>query len=92
MRTLKVTKQFKKDLKRFKNKENHLKLLDSVLLALLHEKPLDPSYLDHPLMGNWRGCRECHIMPDFLLIYRVFDEEKILKAERIGSHSELLKM
>ena len=54
---------------------------------LATEEALDPRYRDHPLQGNWRGYRECHIEPDWLLIYNV--ENDTLRLGRTGSHSEL---
>lgn len=52
-------------------------------------KSLDAKYNDHKLSGQYEGCRECHIEPDFLLIYRIYEEQLILYLIRVGSHSEL---
>ncbi len=52
-------------------------------------KPLPLKNRDHFLTGNWRGCRECHIEPDWLLVYRFFEDENVLEYVRMGSHSDL---
>ena len=64
-------------------------LLQSVIDDLLSEKILDKKYHDHPLSGNYEGFRECHIQPDWLLIYTVDHGLLILVAARTGSHSDL---
>jgi mRNA interferase YafQ len=56
---------------------------------LCKQEQLDPKYHDHPLRGNYKGCRECHIDPDWLLIYRIDNDALILTAVRTGSHSDL---
>ncbi len=52
-------------------------------------KPLETKYKDHSLVGNYRGCRECHITPDWLLIYKVYDNDLVLYLTRTGTHSDL---
>lgn len=74
-----VTSQFKKD----------LNLLQNVLQMLLDENELDVKYRDHALTGNYAGFRECHIQPDWLLVYMINHNELILTASRTGSHSDL---
>ena len=64
-------------------------LLDQVLNLLLNEEPLEIKHHDHALTGNYTGFRECHIQPDWLLIYMVNDTELILTATRTGTHSDL---
>ena len=59
------------------------------MLAL--EKPLDEKYYDHPLKGKYFSFRECHIRPDWLLIYRIDQDELVLVAQRTGTHSDLLE-
>ena len=86
---IKYTKQFKKDYKRAQKQKKDIEKLKVVIELLLTGSPLDRKYLDHPLTGNWDNHRDCHIEPDWLLIYRLTDSELIL--ERIGSHSELFK-
>ena len=79
--------QLKKDLKKAKKQGKNLALLQEILLKLAKDKTLEPKYCDHELTGNWKGYRECHINPDWLLIYRVVGKE--LRLARVGSHSEL---
>ena len=90
MLTLKPTTKFKKDYKRMKKQGKDMSLLENVIDDLLAEKVLDKKYLDHPLTGNYAGFRECHILPDWLLIYAVDHQQLILVAARTGSHSDLL--
>ena len=66
-----------------------MELLDYVLQMLAEEKLLPKKYNDHALVGNYAGQRECHIKPDWLLIYAVDEGKLILTATRTGSHSEL---
>lgn len=89
MLELVVTNQFKKDLKRIRKQGKDLRLLQDVLQTLLEERELDAKYRDHALIGNYTGFRECHIQPDWLLIYIVNHEELILTASRTGSHADL---
>ena len=64
-------------------------LLEKVIDTLLEENPLDEKYRDHALVGNYVGFRECHIRPDWLLIYKIEKERLVLTLTRTGSHSEL---
>ena len=89
MLTLKTTAQFRKDYKLAKKRGYNLDLLDQVLNLLLNEEPLEIKHHDHALTGNYTGFRECHIQPDWLLIYMVNDTELILTATRTGTHSDL---
>lgn len=84
-----MTSKFKKDLKLLKKRNYPLHKLDTVLLMLQKEETLPPRYDDHPLIGNYIGHRECHIGPDWLLIYRKSKDKLILTAARTGSHSDL---
>lgn len=83
---LQVT-SFKRDMKRISRGRFDLPKLDVVVKKLAKHERLEAKYSDHLLTGNWRGHRECHLAPDWLLIYRV--EGNILKLIRTGSHSEL---
>ena len=83
------TTQFKKDYKRIKRQRKPLPKLETVIKLLLSGLPLDLQYRDHPLSGNWNNHRDCHIEPDWLLIYRIDDKD--LYLERTGSHAELFK-
>ena len=88
MKTLKITTQFKKDLKRYKNRPNVLEKLEFILGLLQKELPIPEENKPHPLTGNYRGHMECHVENDTLLIW--WDKESdIIKLVRFGSHSEL---
>jgi mRNA interferase YafQ len=63
--------------------------LNNIINTLLEEKPLDPKYRDHPLTGDYAGFRECHVQPDWLLIYTVDKGQLVLTASRTGTHSDL---
>ena len=91
MLTIQITNQFKKDLKKFNRNQKVIQELDSVVRKLLHEKILEPKYCDHPLTGQWKTSRDCHIRPNILLIYRIEKKSKVLILERLGSHAELFK-
>ncbi|MBQ9531589.1 MAG: type II toxin-antitoxin system YafQ family toxin [Eubacterium sp.] len=84
-----ITSLFKKDVKRAKKRGYDLSLLDAVVETLANGKPLDEKHRDHDLVGNYKGCRECHITPDWLLIYEICDDELILYLTRTGTHSDL---
>ncbi|MBQ1916988.1 MAG: type II toxin-antitoxin system YafQ family toxin [Lachnospiraceae bacterium] len=84
-----MTSQFKKDLKRIRKRGMDLSLLRNVLQTLREEKLLEEKYRDHALTGDYAGFRECHIQPDWLLIYAISYGELILTASRTGSHSDL---
>ena len=86
---LETTTQFRKDYKRIKKRGYNLELLKKVLDTLMDEKPLDAKHRDHALIGEYTGVRECHIQPDWLLIYRISQDRMILVASRTGTHSDL---
>lgn len=81
--------RFKKDLKIALKRGYDVSLLDNVVSALADGEQLDEQYYDHPLKGSYSGCHECHILPDWLLIYRLDGDELILYLTRTGSHSDL---
>lgn len=83
------TGKFKKDLKLAKKKGYDLSLLSVVVDILAEGDPLPEQYKDHNLSGNYIGCRECHITPDWLLIYEIAEDELILYLTRTGTHSDL---
>ncbi len=83
------TGQFKKDLKRGSKQHMNLNELKRVLEKLQRKEPLDTRHRDHQLSQNWKGFRDCHIEPDWVLIYQITEEE--LRLVRIGSHSELFR-
>ena len=81
--------QFKRDVKRVGKRGKDLAKLRVLLASLIQQEPLAARHLDHPLRGIWKGYREAHIEPDWLLIYRVKGAE--LHLVRIGSHADLFK-
>ncbi len=89
---LKPTSQFKKDVKLCNKRGYDMNLLKKVLKFLETGKPLPEKYLDHPLSGIFKGCRECHILPDWLLIYEYSDNDVIIYLTRTGTHSDLFKL
>ena len=88
---VKFTSQFKKDLKLAKKQNKDLDKLFEVVNILADGGPLDTKYHDHNLSGNYKGIRECHIEPDWLLVYEIRDDVLVLMLYRLGSHSELFK-
>ena len=83
--------KFRRDYKRIKSRGYDLDLLEQVVNTLAEEKPLPPENKDHSLSGNWSGFRECHIQPNWLLIYRVREKELELLLMRTGTHSDLFR-
>ena len=91
MRTIKRTSQFKRDYKREKRKKHGINLDDILLKTikyLIADISLPTHMRDHALIGNWKDCRDCHIKPDLVLIYRK-PNVSTLELIRLGSHSEL---
>lgn len=91
MLELVTTGQFRKDYKRVKKRGYDIELLEKVIDDLLQEKPLAEHYRDHGLVGNYLGFRECHILPDWLLVYAVNKKQLILTASRTGTHADLFE-
>jgi mRNA interferase YafQ len=87
MKAIRRSTQFKKDYKRLKKSGNNLAELQRVINQLATDESLEPKYCDHALFGKYSGCRECHIEPDWLLIYKNSVTE--FSLVRTGSHSEL---
>lgn len=81
------TSQFKKDYKLAIKRGLDIALIDAVIRDLIDEVPLQEKYRSHPLSGDYKGCRECHIKPDWLLIYQV--DNGVIVFERTGSHTDL---
>ena len=81
--------RFQKDLKLMQKRGKNMEKFKAVVIKLLAGEPLDKKYCDHLLIGNFAYRRECHIEPDWLLIYRI-DENNII-FERTGTHSDLFK-
>ena len=85
------TNQFKKDLKLARKQNKNLDKLFDVITILANGGTLDVKYRDHPLTGTYKDTRECHIEPDWLLIYEIQNNVLVLMLYRLGSHSELFK-
>ena len=86
---VKFTNQFKRDLKLAEKQGKDTERLFRVVERLANGETLEPKYRDHDLTGNYKGCRECHIAPDWLLVYEVVEDVLVLMLYRTGSHSEL---
>ena len=89
MRNVHYTNQFKKDCKRINKQGKNTKELKQVIRKLSRGEKLERRYRDHKMIGNWNKHRECHIPPDWLLIYRINNDNLFL--ERTGSHSDFFK-
>lgn len=89
MLTIEYHKSFKKDYKRVKKQGYNITKLETVISLLANEQQLPEFYRDHALKGDYEGFRECHIQPDWLLIYRVEKGRLVLALSHTGSHSEL---
>lgn len=85
------TNQFKKDLRLAKKQNKNLDKLFEVINILANGCSLDARYKDHGLTGNYKGTRECHVEPDWLLVYEIRDDVLALMLYRLGTHSELFK-
>lgn len=88
---VRFTNQFKKDIKLAQKQGKDIEKLFSVVNILASGEPLPAKFRDHDLTGDYKGCRECHIEPDWLLIYEKDNGLLILMLNRVGSHSELFK-
>ena len=86
---VKLTTQFKKDFKQAMKRGLKIKLLGDVIAKLAMGEALPESNRDHALTGDWKGFRECHILPDWLLIYRIENDVLVLTLTRTGTHSDL---
>ena len=86
---VKPTTQFKKDYKLAVKRGQKIDLLKDIIAALAMGEKLPEKNKDHALTGNWAGHRECHILPDWLLIYRIENDVLVLTLARTGSHSDL---
>ena len=91
MRKLVTTKQFRKDYKRMKKRGKDMRLLEEVINLLLNDEIFPEKYRDHGLAGAYLGFRECHIDPDWLLVYAYSGDLLILVVNRTGSHGDLFR-
>ncbi len=87
MKELDRTTQFKRDVKRMQKRHKNMEKLKKAIESLINEEELPAKMIDHPLVGNYKGTRECHLEPDWLLIY--FESDNLIRLERTGSHSDL---
>jgi mRNA interferase YafQ len=82
--------QFRKDLRLSVRQGKDIKLLEEIITKLANDEPLPENHRDHALKGNWIGHRECHVTPDWLLVYRKSDNDRLLlMLIRLASHSNL---
>lgn len=88
---IKFTSQFKKDIKLAKKQNKDLNKLFDVVNTLASGKPLDDKYKDHSLLGKYRQNRECHIEPDWILMYEINEEYLVLVLNRLETHADLFK-
>ena len=93
MLTVKLDKRFKKDIQRDKKsgkfKNSDFKELKQVMTNLIDEKELDKKYLDHKLIGDFNDFKECHLKPNWLLIYKI--DAQTIKFARLGTHQQIFK-
>ena len=90
MKIVRRTSQFKKDAKRMQKRGVDFSEFKEIVTSLMSGQAVDPKYRDHALTGQYKGSRECHIKPDWLLIYESTENEVVLV--RMGSHSDLFKL
>ncbi len=86
---IEYTSQFKKDYRKALSRGLSAKLIDTIITKILEEKPLPAKHKVHPLRGNYKDCLECHLQPDWLLIWRIDAQKNTLTLIRTGSHSDL---
>jgi mRNA interferase YafQ len=91
VRTFSRTSQFKKDVKRAGKRGEDLSKLRTVMDLLIEGALLPPEYKDHPLRGNFAGSRDCHIEPDWVLIYTLTENGSHVCFERTGTHGDLFR-
>lgn len=85
------TKHFEKDVKKAIKRGKNIDKLKTIITKLVNNETLAKTYQDHPLIGNYRGRRECHIESDWLLIYKLIPEDDVIIFERTGTHSDLFR-
>ena len=85
------TTQFSKDLKKQQKRGKDLSKLIGTIDLLVSNGALPDKFRDHPLTGNWKGWRDCHIEPDWLLIYTLTENDSHVRFERTGTHSDLFR-
>ncbi len=90
--TIKFTNDFKRAYKKIKKQGKDIRKLKSIIIKLANEELLEPKYKDHALYNDkrFKDCRDCHIEPDWVLIYKYLEEEIVLLLVNTGSHSQIL--
>jgi mRNA interferase YafQ len=91
VRTFSRTRQFKKDVKLAGKRGKNLDRLKAVIDLLIDGEPLPSRYKDHPLHGDFVGSRDCHLEPDWVLIYTLMENDSHVRFERTGTHSDLFR-
>ena len=86
---VKDTNQFKRDYRLAKKRGQNIQLLKSIIVKLANNTPLPEKNQDHALTGDWKGFRECHVTPNWLLVYKKECDILVLTLTRLGSHSDL---
>lgn len=86
-----TTNRFEKDYKFMQKRGKNIELLDDIMRKLTQEEFLDRKYKGHTLKGDYKDRRECHIQPDWLLIYKIDAKDKTIIFERTGSHADLFE-
>jgi mRNA interferase YafQ len=89
MKTVTRTSKFRKDVKRLQKRGKRFDEFQRIIRKLANDDSLEPKYRDHPLLGEYKGTRECHIEPDWLLIYEATEDELLLI--RTGTHADLFE-
>ena len=87
--TIRWSSRFKKDYKKMKRQGKDMAKLDAIIALIATRAKLPESQHDHPLTSNWVAHRECHIEPDWLLVYHIYENVLVLELTRTGSHSDL---
>jgi mRNA interferase YafQ len=91
VRTFSRASQFKKDVRLYERRGKDLAKLKAVIDLLIDGETLSSQYRDHPLRGNFAGSRDCHIEPDWILIYTLTEDNSHVRFERTGTHSDLFR-
>jgi mRNA interferase YafQ len=91
VRSFSRTSQFKRDVKRVEKRGKDMAKLKAALERLIDGQPLPPELKDHPLRGNFAGSRDCHLEPDWVLIYTLTEQDAHVRFERTGTHSDLFR-
>jgi len=86
---VKETNQFKKDYRLAKRRGENIQLLKDIIIQLANDRQLPEKNRDHALTGEWKGFRECHVTPDWLLVYKKENDILVLTLTRLGTHSDL---